>query len=100
MVDEEISRPPIPDHSMGLTPGEEDIPETCHHSQALESLMTLDIDISTILEDQEDNDINDCIIIDEYIAISVNQKISLNIPTNDDSSPLPTCTNGEPESSR
>ena len=65
LIDEEISRFQVPDHSMGLTHGEEDIPETCHrYSQALESLLTLNVDVPTILDDQEDEDINDCPIIE------------------------------------
>ena len=66
-----------------------DIPETCHHSQALEYLMTLDIDIPTILEEQEDDDKHDCIITEEGISIGFDHKISPGIPTNDDSTPPP-----------
>ena len=101
LVDEEISRAPVPDYSIGLPPGVEDIPETYHHPQALESLMTLDVDIPTISEEEEDDDINDCLIVDEDIPIGVDQEISPNIPTNDGYiPPLSTCTHCEPDSKR
>ena len=86
-----MSRSQVPDNSTGLTPGEEDIPETGRqHSQALESLLTLDVDIPTILEDEEDENINDCPITEEDTAICVDQDISQSVPTPDDSiSPSP-----------
>ena len=85
LVDEEMSGSQLPDNSTGLTPGEEGIPETGHHhSQALESLLTLDVDIPTILEEQEDEDINDWPIIEEDTYIGADQEITPIVPIPDD----------------
>ena len=57
---------------------------------AFEFLLTLDIDIPTILEEQEDEDINDCPITEEDTAIGVDQNNLPSVPTSDDSiSPSP-----------
>ena len=90
LVDEEMLRCQVPDNSTVITPGEEDITETGHkNSQAFESLLTLDIDIPKILEEQEDEDINDCPITEDDTAIGVDQEITPIVTIHDDSTPPP-----------
>ena len=57
-----------------------------HQSQSLRSLLTIDVDLSTILEEQEDEDIHDCPITEEHTTIDVNQKITPGVSFTDDSS--------------
>ena len=53
-------------------------------SQSSTSLLTLDVDLSTILEKQEDEDINDCPITEEHITNGVDLDITPGVSPTDD----------------
>ena len=55
------------DTSTGLHPVENHTSETDHpHSQISASILTLDVDMPTILEEQEDEAMHDCHVIEEH----------------------------------
>ena len=78
LVDEELSR------SDGITSSQADY-ATPGQTQSKSStyLLTLDVDLPTILEEQEDEDINDCPITEEHITSDVDHSITPSISSTD-----------------
>ena len=76
--------------SAGLPPTENQITDSGHpYSQASESLLTLDVDMPTILEEQEDEDIHDCPSEELAVTGVVQENTPAASPTDDTISPSP-----------
>ena len=92
LVDEELSRSQqMSDTSTGLHPVENHTSETEHsHSQTSASLLTLDVDLPTILEEQEDEAMHDCPVTEEHTQSVADQEITSVVgPPDDTISPSP-----------
>ena len=74
-MDEELSR------SDGMTSSQADHATPGQtQSQSSTSLLTLDVNLLTVLEEQEDEDINDCPITEEHITSDVDHIITPSFP--------------------
>ena len=71
LVDEELSR------SSHVTSSPADHADPGQpQSQTSASLLTLDVDLPTILEEQEDEDTHDCPLIEEHTTNGIDQEIT------------------------